>query len=232
MEEFIRSEMLIGKEAVDKLGTSKVIVFGIGGVGGYVVEALARSGIGHIAVVDHDSVSISNLNRQMIATHSNLGRKKVDCIKDRILDINPECVVESRDIFYLKNEDSSIDFKDYDYIVDAIDTVSAKLDIIEIANSVGTPIISSMGTGNKLDPTMLEVTDISKTTVCPLARVMRRELKNRGIYKLKVVYSKEAPKKSDIKNELGKPIPASMIFVPASAGLIIANEVVKDIIGN
>lgn len=230
MENFVRSEMLIGEEAIRKLSVARVLVFGVGGVGGFVVEALARSGVGNLTLVDHDDVAASNINRQIIATTSNLGEKKIDCMEKRIRDINPSCNVVKKDMFYLNYEEAGIDFKEYDYIIDAIDTISAKLDIIVTAKEKEINIISCMGTGNKIEPTMIEVSDISKTSMCPLAKVMRRELKQRGIYKLKVVYSKEAPRSERVIRNGGKTTPASMIFVPAVAGITIANEVVKDII--
>lgn len=231
MNEFIRSEILIGNDAQSSLADSKVIIFGVGGVGSYVSEALARCGIGHIALVDNDTVSISNINRQLIALHSTIGKAKVDVMKSRILDINPNCTVTAYNTFYTK--DKEIDIKGYDYIVDAIDTVTSKLVLIEDADKLEVPIISCMGTGNKLDPTLFEITDIYKTSVCPLARVMRTELKKRHIKKLKVLYSKEEPKKpAEIKDDSSnkRQTPGSVSFVPSVAGLIIAGEVIKDII--
>ena len=229
MVEFSRTEMLIGKDALEKLNNSRVAVFGIGGVGSYTVEALARSGVGTLDLIDNDTVNITNINRQINALHSTVGKYKVDCAKDRITDINPSTVVNTYKTFYLPENSSEFDFSKYDYIVDAIDTVTAKIDIIVKATEMGIPVISSMGTGNKLDPTLFQVSDIHKTEGCPLARVMRRELKKRGIEKLKVVYSKESAVKSPLED--GKPIPASIAFVPSVAGLIIAGEVIKDIIG-
>ena len=230
MDQFERTKLLIGETQFEKLSKAKIAVFGIGGVGGYVCEALVRSGIKNIAIVDNDTVSLTNLNRQIIATHDTIGRLKVDVMKERLMSINKEVNVECINTFLLKNEDNVIDFSKYDYLVDALDTITAKLTIIEEANKLNKKVISSMGTGNKINPTMLEVTDIYKTTVCPLARVMRTELKKRNIKKLKVVYSKETPiKPLGIIND-NKSIPASIAFVPSVAGLIIASEVVKDII--
>ncbi len=207
----------------------------MGGVGSYVVEALARSGVGALDIVDNDKVAVSNINRQIIALHSTVGLDKVDVARERILDINPECKVETHKCFYLPESASEFDFSSYDYVVDAIDTVTAKIDIIMKCIELGTPIISSMGTGNKLDPTKLVVTDIYKTEVDPLAKVMRRELKKRGIKKLKVVYSTEAPIKPSADAELIKddqrPAPGSIAFVPSVAGLIIAGEVIRDLTG-
>ena len=227
--EFLRTEMLIGESTLTKLKNSRVAVFGVGGVGSYVVEALARSGVGTLDLIDNDTVNITNINRQLIALHSTVGRFKVDCAKERIMDINPKARVNVYKKFYLPENAEEFDFSRYDYIVDAIDTVTAKIDIIQRAENLGIPVISSMGTGNKLEPTQFEVTDIYRTEGCPLARVMRRELKARGIKKLKVVYSKEKPLKCGEEN--GKPIPASISFVPSVAGLIIAGEVVKDLGG-
>lgn len=224
--QFERTAMLIGEENVDKLSKMKIIIFGIGGVGGYVVEALARSGVGSFVLVDHDVVSESNINRQIIATTNTVGKKKIDVMKERILSINKEANVETKDIFYLPETRNVFNFEEYDYIVDAIDTITAKLDIIERANELNIPIISAMGAGNKLDPTRFEVSDIYKTSVCPLAKVMRRELKKRNVKHLKVVYSKEEP----IKNNRIERIPGSIAFVPSVVGLIIASEVIKDVI--
>lgn len=223
---FDRTEMLIGKESLSSLSKAKVLIFGIGGVGGYVTEALARSGIGSMVLVDNDTVSVTNINRQIIATDSTVGMYKTEVMKTRILDINPEAQVEVRNCFYLPENAEEFDFSRYDYIVDAIDTVTAKLDIIERAGKASVPVISCMGTGNKLDPTKLVVTDIYKTSVCPLAKVMRRELRKRGITGLKVVYSTEEP----IKNEEIGRVPGSVAWVPPVAGLIAASEVVKDLI--
>ena len=223
---FDRTEMLIGKESLSSLSKAKVLIFGIGGVGGYVTEALARSGVGSMVLVDNDTVSVTNINRQIVATDSTVGMYKTEVMKTRILDINPEAQVEVRNCFYLPENAEEFDFSQYDYIVDAIDTVTAKLDIIERAGKALVPVISCMGTGNKLDPTKLVVTDIYKTSVCPLAKVMRRELRKRGITGLKVVYSTEEP----IKNEEIGRVPGSVAWVPPVAGLIAAAEVVKDLI--
>jgi tRNA A37 threonylcarbamoyladenosine dehydratase len=230
---FSRTERLVGSEALDILKTSRVAVFGIGGVGGYTVEALARSGVGSFLLVDNDTVSLTNLNRQIIATTETLGKDKVDVMKERIVSINPDAQVEIRKCFYLPETADSFDLSGYDYIVDAVDTVTAKIDLIVRADQLGVPVISAMGAGNKLDPTRFEVTDIYKTSVCPLAKVMRRELKKRHIKKCKVVYSKEQPVKpvTDIDEQSSKKsIPGSISFVPSVAGLIIAGEVVKDLI--
>lgn len=229
-EEFIRTSLLIGEDAVERLKNSRVIVFGVGGVGGFVIEALARAGVGSISMVDHDTVSLSNINRQIVADHTTVGRLKVDVMKERINRINPECNIIVHDCFYLPENADEFDFTQYDYIVDAVDTVTAKIEIIMQAKSCGTKIISSMGTGNKLDPTKFEVTDIFKTSVCPLAKVMRRELKKRGVKSLKVLYSTEMPHKQTIIAEGEKrPVPGSISFVPSAAGLIIAGEVIKEL---
>ena len=239
MERFSRTELLLGSEKICRLYNSNVIIFGVGGVGGYVTEALARSGVGSFTLVDKDTVSISNINRQIIATESTVGRDKVDVMKERILDINPHAKVEIRKCFYLPENADEFDLSGYDYVVDAVDTVTAKLEIIVRATEAGVPVISSMGAGNKLDPTGFMVADIYDTSVCPLAKVMRRELKKRGIRKLKVVYSKEEPVKLSQKvlsengeNETAgvKPVPGSVAFVPSVAGLILAGEIIKDII--
>ena len=230
-ERFSRTKMLIGDVSLEKLNNSRVAVFGVGGVGGYVVEALARAGVGKIDLIDNDTVSVSNINRQIIALHSTVGRPKTEVMSERIKDINPEIKVECINKFVLPENIDEFDFSAYDYIVDAIDTVSGKLAIIEKAYFLCKPVISSMGTGNKLDPTRFEITDINKTSVCPLARVMRYELKKRGVKKLKVLYSKEEPLKPfDAEtNEKGKAIPGSISCVPSVAGLIIASEVIKDL---
>lgn len=232
MEEFSRTELLIHKEGLQRLKDARVAVFGVGGVGGYVVEALVRSGLGHIDIFDHDTVSLSNINRQIIATHQTVGLKKIDVMEKRIHDINKSCVVHKHDVFFLPENQNNFDFSHYDYIVDAIDTVTAKILLVQIATAQNIPIISSMGTGNKLNPLDLEVTDISQTSICPLARVMRRELKKRGIYHLKVVYSKEKPieTNSEVDPVTHKKIPGSVSFVPSVAGLILASEVIKDLI--
>ena len=223
MEQFERTRMLIGNEGLNKLKKSSVAVFGIGGVGGYAVEALARSGVGTIDIIDNDTVNETNINRQIIATHKTLGRYKVDVMKERIEDINRSAIVNTHKCFFLPENSDEFDFSKYSYIVDAIDTVTAKIEIILKAQKANVPVISSMGTGNKLDPTKLEVSDIYKTKMCPLAKLMRRELKQRGIKKLKVVYSSEEP-----VTKLR--IPASVAFVPSVAGMIIAGEVIKDLI--
>ena len=232
-EAWIRTEMLIGKEAVERLKRSKVAVFGVGGVGGFAVEALARGGIGEIDLFDSDCVSVSNLNRQIIAMVSTIGRPKVEVMKERILDINPDVVVHAYQVFYLPENAENYDLKRYDYIVDAVDTVTAKLELAQQAQRAGVSIISSMGTGNKQDPIRFEVTDIYQTSVCPLARVMRRECKKRGIERLKVVCSTEeamTPKRQIQSGDSGKVIPGSMVFVPGAAGLLLASEVVKDLL--
>lgn len=226
--QFSRTELLIGRENLEKLKKSKIGIFGIGGVGSFVCEALARVGIGELVLIDKDEISISNLNRQIHATHTTIGKPKVEVMKDRILEINPNIKVQIYKEFYNKNSKNKIIDNTFTYIVDAVDTVSAKIEIIVNSKKIGVPVISSMGTANKLNPTMLEVSDISKTSVCPLAKVIRKELRNRNINKLKVVYSKEEPFTKYLKGEsenLG-----SVSFVPSVAGLIIASEVVKDII--
>ena len=223
--------MLIGDEALQCIKRASVAVFGIGGVGSYTVEALARCGIGKLTVIDADSVSESNINRQLIADYSTLGERKTDATEKRIRLVNPECKVEKADLFITPENLDTVPLKDFDYVVDAIDTVSAKLAIIKKCDELGVSVISCMGTGNKLNPAELKVADIYRTSVCPLARVMRRELKNLGVKKLKVVYSEEEPKRaSQPSAESGKIPPASIAFVPSVAGLIIASEVVKDII--
>ena len=231
MEKFSRTELLIGEKAVEKLANSRVAVFGVGGVGGYVVEALVRSGVGTLDLIDNDDVSISNINRQIIATTKTVGRPKVDVAKERALEINPNVKVNVYQMFYTSETEEQFDFSQYDYVVDAIDTVVGKLSLVEKSKSAGVPIICAMGAGNKLDPTKFEVADISKTSVCPLARVMRTELKKRNITDVKVVYSKEIPQKSDLIDEkTGKSVPGSISFVPSVVGLIIAGEVIKDLI--
>lgn len=229
-----RTEILLGTDSIKKLENATVAVFGIGGVGGFATEALARSGIGTLELIDHDTVSVSNINRQIVALHSTVGKYKVDVMRDRILDINPNINVVVHKCFYLPQTAEQFDFSKYDYVVDCIDTVTGKLQLIEAAKAAGTPVISSMGAGNKLDPTAFEVADISKTSVCPLAKVMRRELKKRNIQNVKVVYSKEEPVESKVKvqeenTDRRKSIPGSCAFVPSVVGLIIAGEVVKDI---
>ena len=233
--QFIRTEMLIGEEGLKKLLSSHVCVFGVGGVGSYVVEALARSGVGKIDLVDADTVCESNINRQIIATHKTLGMYKVDAEKERILEINPNCEVGVYKMFSLPENAADIDLSVYDYVIDAVDTVTAKIEIIKRAKEAGTPVISSMGAANKLDPTAFEVADIYKTQVCPLAKVMRRELKKRGIESLKVVYSREeAIKPLQLEEEqTGRRVtPASIAFVPSVAGLIVAGEVIKNLVKN
>ena len=233
-EQFLRTAMLLGEEAVEKLQKSRVAVFGIGGVGGYTLEALARAGIGQIDLIDSDTVSVSNINRQILATHSTVGMPKVEAGKKRILDINPNCIVRTHQVFYTPETADRFDFTQFDYIVDAIDTVTGKLQLVQAARNAGTPIICCMGTGNKLDASAFEVEDISKTTMCPLARIMRKELGKRGIKHLKVVYSKEEALTptgwEEEAKALGKrQIPGSVSFVPGAAGLILAGEVIKDI---
>ncbi|MBQ6779218.1 MAG: tRNA threonylcarbamoyladenosine dehydratase [Acidaminococcaceae bacterium] len=269
--QFSRTERLLGKENMEKLAAARVCIFGIGGVGGYVAEALARSGVGHLELVDNDVVCLSNLNRQIIATHQTLGQYKVDAMKERILSINPEAEVVTHRCFYLPETQAQFDFTAFDYVVDAIDTVAGKISLVLQAEASGTPIISSMGAGNKLDPAAFQVADIYQTSVCPLAKVMRKELKKRGVKKLKVVYSKELPlsPRSEETEATGiycdtaetdavawenpetrpgdeylsgsetektllsrrRSIPGSVAFVPSVAGLIIAGEVVKDLLG-
>ena len=226
---FTRTELLLGTQAMHKLASARVAVFGVGGVGGYAVEALVRSGIGAIDVFDKDIVDASNMNRQLIATLNTMGRPKTDVIKERIHSINPACQVTAYQCFYMPENADEYDLSVYSYIVDAVDTVTAKLELAVRATAAGVPIISAMGAGNKLDPTAFRVADISKTSMCPLAKVMRRELRNRGIYHMKVVYSEEPPRKSGAYSESGKSIPGSVAFVPSVAGLIIAGEVIKDI---
>ena len=235
-EQFLRTEMLLGSDAIQKLQNARVAVFGLGGVGGYVVEALARSGVGSLDLIDSDRVSVSNLNRQILATHSTVWMLKVDAARNRVLDINPDCQVKTWPVFYTPDTADTFDFTQYDYIVDAIDTVTGKLALVERAKAAGTPIICCMGTGNKLDASAFRVADISKTTMCPLARVMRRELAKRGIRHLKVVYSQEealTPTGWEAEAAaLGKrQIPGSVAFVPGAAGLLLAGEVVRDLTG-
>lgn len=223
-ERFSRSSRILGEQKMEKLNKSAVIVFGIGGVGGAVLEALVRGGVGTVAVVDKDTVDITNINRQIIATNDNIGEKKVDAAEKRVLSINPDINFEKYALFYLPETAEEIDLTKYDFIVDAIDNVTAKLELIERANKLEIPVISSMGTGNKLHPELFEITDINKTSVCPLARVMRRELKNRGIKKLTVVYSKEEPIKTD------NSVPGSVSFTPPVAGYLIASHVINKLI--
>ena len=241
MDQFSRTELLYGEEAMRKLAASRVAVFGIGGVGGYVVEALVRSGVGTLDIIDDDKVCMSNLNRQIIATRETIGRYKVDVAEERIHDINPDCVVNAHKTFFLPETQDQFDFSEYDYVVDAIDTVAGKLAIIEKAKKAGTPVISSMGAGNKINPAMFEVSDIYKTTICPLAKVIRHECRKRGIDSLKVVYSKEMPIKpiedTGCSQEVAenrtkrRATPGSTAFVPSVVGLIIAGEVINDITG-
>jgi tRNA A37 threonylcarbamoyladenosine dehydratase len=238
LNQFSRTELLLGHSAMEELKNKKVAIFGIGGVGGYVCEALVRSGVGHFEIIDNDDVSLTNINRQIIATHSTVGRLKVDVMKERMLDINPEVDVVARQCFYLPDNADEFDFTSYDYVVDAVDTVTAKLSIICRCKELGVPVISSMGTGNKLNPAAFEIADIYDTTMCPLAKVMRKELKKRDIDSLKVVYSKEKPveQAADV-TEVEEPsdgrrsIPGSTAFCPPVAGLILASEVIKDLTG-
>ena len=235
-DQFSRTELLFGKEAMQKLAQARVAVFGIGGVGGYAVEALARTGVGGLDLIDSDKVDITNINRQIIATHDTVGKYKADVAAERILQINPEIKVTTHRVFFLPETEDRFDFTEYDYVIDAIDTVAGKIALIMKANEAGTPVISSMGAGNKVDPTQFKVADIYETSICPLAKVMRRELKKRGIEKLKVVYSTEPaltpletaePEEGSSRRQ----VPGSNAFVPSVAGLIIAGEVIKDIIG-
>lgn len=243
-DQFIRSRMLIGEPALDKLSHSRVAVFGLGGVGGHCTDALARSGIGTLHLFDDDKVSLSNLNRQIVALHSTIGQYKVDVMADRALDINPNITVKPTPFFYTPDTAQQLDFSQFDYVIDCIDTVTAKLDLAERCISQNIPIISSMGSANKFDPTAFKVTDISKTEGCPLARIMRKELKKRGIYHLKVVYSNELPQKPTYFEGVAEPppgdgarpgkighkkTPGSLPFVPATAGLILASVVVRDL---
>lgn len=233
--QFERTELLLGKDGLKKLAASHAAVFGVGGVGGYTAEALARAGVGAIDLIDSDKISVSNINRQIIATCKTVGKYKVDVMAERVADINPNIKVRAFRTFYLPEMEEEFDFKNYDYIIDAVDTVTAKIALVVNADKANTPIISSMGAGNKLDPTAFEVADIYETSVCPLAKVMRYELRRRGIKKLKVVYSKEKPIKPITLTEGGgssssqKAIPGSVSFVPSVAGLIIAGEVIKDL---
>ena len=224
LDQFSRAELLMGKAAMDKLGGSRIAVFGIGGVGGYVCEALVRSGVGAFDLIDNDKVCLTNLNRQIIATRKTIGQYKVDVMKERILEINPDADVRVRKEFFLPENADTFPFEEYDYVVDAVDTVTAKIEIIMRAKVKEIPVISSMGAGNKLDLSAFIVADIYKTNVCPLAKVMRRELKKRGVKKLKVVYSEEIPVRTERRD-----IPGSVAFVPSVAGLIIAGEVIKDL---
>ena len=247
MDQFARTQLLLGVDAMERLKKSRVAVFGVGGVGGYSVEALARSGVGAIDLIDDDKVCLTNINRQIIADVKTIGKYKVDVAKDRILSINPRCKVTTHQCFYLPENSGDFDFKEYDYVIDAVDTVTAKINLVIQANECNVPVISSMGAGNKLDPTAFMVSDIYKTSVCPLAKVMRRELKKRNIKKLKVVYSKEqpivpmedesiscrshcvCPPGAERKCTDRRAIPGSVAFVPSVVGLIIAGEVIKDL---
>ena len=232
-DRFSRTRLLLGDDAMERLSRARVAVFGVGGVGGYVVEALARSGVGALDLIDSDTVSLTNLNRQIIALSGTVGQQKVLVAKKRVLDINPECAVRTHAVFYTPETCSQFDFSEYDYVVDAIDTVTGKIALVMQAQAAGTPIISSMGAGNKLDPAAFEVADIYKTSVCPLARVMRRELKKRGVKHLKVVYSKEQPITPMQTEEEVEPntrrAPGSVAFVPSVAGMILAGEVIRDL---
>lgn len=233
MEQFSRTALLIGKDGINKLKKAKVAIFGIGGVGSYVLEGLVRAGVQNFILIDNDNVSASNINRQIIATHKTLGIAKVDVAKERALEINPNCNIETYKTFFMPETEGIID-ENISYVVDAVDTVTAKIELVLRADGFSVPIISSMGTGNKLDPTKFEISDIYKTSVCPLAKVMRKELKSRGIKKLKVLYSKEEPQNIDysgFESDVDKKNPpASISFVPSVAGLIIAGEVIKDLI--
>lgn len=235
--QFARTQLLIGSDGMARLKNSRVAVFGIGGVGGYAVEALVRSGVGIIDIFDNDTVSVTNLNRQIIATYDTIGKYKVDVMKERAESINPNIVVNAYRCFYMPDTADEFDFKHYSYVIDAVDTLTAKLEIILRAKEVNVPVISCMGAGNKLDASLFEVADIYETSVCPLARVMRRELKKRGVSALKVVYSKEEPisphytENAESKGTLGRPAPGSVAFVPSVAGLIAAGEVIADLVG-
>ena len=249
LNQFSRTELLIGKEGLEKLKNAKIAVFGVGGVGSFVIEGLARSGVGNFVIIDDDKICLTNINRQIIATRKTVGKFKVDVMKERILDINPDANVETHQEFYLPNSESNIINKDLTYVVDCVDTVTAKIEIVIQCKKLGIPVISSMGTGNKLDPTRFEISDIYKTSICPLAKVMRKELRKRNIDSLKVLYSKEEPIKIDEmancscktncicppgtkrKCASRNQVPGSVSFVPSVAGLIIAGEIVKDIIG-
>lgn len=232
-EQFERTELLLGEEAVALLQGKRIAVFGIGGVGGFAAEALVRSGIGAIDIIDRDVVDISNINRQIIATYRTVGMPKVQAMRERLSDINPDCQIKAHECFFLPETADQFDFTDYDYVVDAVDTVTAKLELVMQADRAGVPIISAMGAGNKLDASRFEIADISRTSVCPLARVMRRELKKRGIAHLKVVYSREEPLTPKQKIEEGgrRMLPGSVSFVPSVAGLLMAGEVIRDLSG-
>lgn len=240
LNQFSRTSLIYGEDAVNKLKNARVAVFGLGGVGGYVCEALARSGVGALDLIDNDKISLTNLNRQILALHSTIGEYKCDVAQKRVKDINPECRVKTYKTFFLPETSGEFDFSGYDYIVDCIDTVTAKLALVECAEKAGKPIISAMGTGNKTDPSAFEVADIKDTSICPLCRIMRKELKKRGIDSLKVVYSKEEPAKPDREAVLHcmkenpsstrRDVPGSTAFVPAAAGFVIAGEVINNII--
>jgi tRNA A37 threonylcarbamoyladenosine dehydratase len=235
LNQFSRTELLLGTEAVEGLGNKRVAIFGIGGVGGYVCEAMVRSGVGHFDLVDNDTVSLTNINRQIIATHSTVGRQKVEVMKERMLDINPDADITVHQCFFLPENADEFDFNSYDYVVDAVDTVTAKIEIIMRCKELGVPVISAMGAGNKLDPSRFRVADIYKTTMCPLAKVMRKEMKKRGVKDLKVVFSDEMPV-SPIETQDVEPLnpgkratPGSIAFAPSAAGLVLASEVLKDL---
>lgn len=236
LHRYSREELLIGEEGLNKLRRARVAVFGIGGVGGYVVEALARSGVGALDLFDGDTVALTNINRQIIALESTVGRPKVEVARERVLQINPACQVEARQLFFTPENAGEVDFSQYDYVADAIDTVSSKIELLRLCREAGVPVISCMGAGNKLDPTAFRVAPLEKTSVCPLARVMRRELKKRGITGVKAVYSTEealtpqAAQAGDTKGTAGRPTPGSMAFVPSVAGLILAGEIVRDLL--
>lgn len=237
LHRYSREELLIGEEGLNKLRRARVAVFGIGGVGGYVVEALARSGVGALDLFDGDTVALTNINRQIIALENTVGRPKVEVAQERVLLIDPQCRVEARQLFFSPENAGEVDFSCYDYVADAIDTVTSKIELILRCRQAGVPVISCMGAGNKLDPTAFRVAPIEKTSVCPLARVMRRELKKRGVTGVKAVYSTEEPlapaaaQEGDVKGTAGRPTPGSMAFVPSVAGLILAGEIVKDLLG-
>ena len=236
LDQFSRTELLLGREAMERLARARVAVFGLGGVGGYAAEALVRGGVGALDLIDSDRLSLTNLNRQILATHRTLGRYKADAARERALEINPEARVEARTVFYGPDTAGLFDFAQYDYVVDTIDTVTGKLALIERARAAGAPIISCMGAGNKLDPSAFRVADIYETSVCPLARVMRKELKRRGVRRLKVVYSQEPPRNPEgalyqesLEGEIRRQLPGSVSFVPAAAGLVLAGEVIRDL---
>lgn len=234
MKQFARTELLLGASAMERLAKARIAIFGVGGVGGYVAEALVRSGIGAFDLIDNDEVSITNINRQIIATLDTVGRPKVEVMRERMLSINPEAKITLHQCFFLPENQDQFDFTQYDYVVDAVDTVTAKIAIILQAKAAGVPVISSMGAGNKVNPAMFEVADIYKTSVCPLARVMRQAMKKNNVKHLKVVYSKEVPLvpalSDESKGTAGHPVPGSTAFAPSVAGLIIASEVIKDLI--